>query len=204
MTRYRETKSRNSTTKDYGMNNKSNDQFTLSLSPVRAAVAFPLRTSRERITALGLISLVAAGGLWTSLSHAQTATTIESSNGGVGADVTVQGTPGDTRSRVGLETNGLIVRQNGAGTGLRIVVGGSGEGSLTGVRSIIGGAPQYWLAKLSKTTIHKRKPADESPRRPVRFMPRRFTGKVEYIANYRRSGNQGYLGNRTFLRKNSD
>ena len=125
------------------MDRKPKDQFTLSLSPVRAAVAFPLRTSTERITALALIMLVAAVGLWTSLGQAQTATVIENSNGGVGADITVQGTPGEMRPRVGLETNGLIVRQNGPGTGLRVVVGGSGEGSLTGVRSIVGGAPQY-------------------------------------------------------------
>jgi hypothetical protein len=125
------------------MNNKSSNQFNLSLSPVRAAVAFPLRTPTERITALALISLVIAGGLWTSLSQAQTATVIENSNGGVGADIIVQGTQGDMRSRVGLETNGLIVRQNGPGTGLRVVGGGSGGGSLTGVRSIVGGAPQY-------------------------------------------------------------
>lgn len=65
--------------------------------------------------------------------NAQAQTVIENSGGGVGAEISVQGTPGRPVPNVGLETNGLQIKQSGPGTGAKIEVGGNGPA--VGVRS---------------------------------------------------------------------
>ncbi len=64
------------------------------------------------------------------------ATVIENSGGGIGADISVQGSPGSTVPNVGLNTNGLKIIQSGPGVGMRVTVGGNG-GSAIGVLSTV-------------------------------------------------------------------
>jgi hypothetical protein len=94
---------------------------------------------------LFLIGVLFIGGsldVWLrpSTAKAQTpteppgSTVIENSGGGIGAEISAQGTPGSSVPIVGLETNGLHIKQSGPGTGMKVEVGGNG-GSAIGVRS---------------------------------------------------------------------
>lgn len=64
------------------------------------------------------------------------ATIIENSGGGIGGDITVDGT-GARGPVVGLDTNGLRVTQTGPGTGLRVSVTSDGSAPVTGIRSVV-------------------------------------------------------------------
>ena len=119
-----------------------NDDLSLDLSPRGAKLRLPLQTRSERMAALLVSAGVLAAVALATLGHAQTATVIDNSNGGVGADVTVHGGGPGSNPVTGFETHGLIIRQSGPGTGMRIVVDGNG-GPVSGVRStVIVGAPQ--------------------------------------------------------------
>ena len=66
------------------------------------------------------------------VQNAQAQTVIENSGGGVGAEISAQGTPGSSAPNLGLETNGSHIKQSGQGTGMKVEVGGNG-GSAIGV-----------------------------------------------------------------------
>jgi hypothetical protein len=68
-------------------------------------------------------------------SNKNASTVIENSGGGIGADISVQGSQGSASPTVGLETGGLTVTQTGSGTGIKVTVGGNGPA--IGVRSTV-------------------------------------------------------------------